>query len=308
MNQNIRPLSLDEFVGKKDIKENINIFVESAKKRNECLDHVLLFGSAGLGKTTFANIIANLFNKKLKIIQGTQLKRNIDLINLVSLVNANDIIFIDEIHAISQECIETLYSVLEDFCIDIKIGVDNNQKITRVKIPKFTLIGATTNIDKLPKSLEERFPIFFFFDSYNDNEIKDLLRRTSNIFETELSEEELILITEHCKGVPRIANNLLKRIVDYRLINSNISIKNIIKKLGIYAKGLTDLDIKYLKALLYSDDYIGLKTISSIINTSSDIIENKIEPYLLKLELIKKTNRGRMITKKGVDYLEYENN
>lgn len=308
MNQNIRPLSLDEFVGKKDIKENINIFVESAKKRNECLDHVLLFGSAGLGKTTFANIIANLFNKKLKIIQGTQLKRNIDLINLVSLVNENDIIFIDEIHAISQECIETLYSVLEDFCIDIKIGVDNNQKITRVKIPKFTLIGATTNIDKLPKSLEERFPIFFFFDSYNDNEIKDLLRRTSNIFETELSEEELILITEHCKGVPRIANNLLKRIVDYRLINSNISIKNIIKKLGIYAKGLTDLDIKYLKALLYSDDYIGLKTISSIINTSSDIIENKIEPYLLKLELIKKTNRGRMITKKGVDYLEYENN
>ena len=308
MNQNIRPLSLDEFVGKKDIKENINIFVESAKKRNECLDHVLLFGSAGLGKTTFANIIANLFNKKLKIIQGTQLKRNIDLINLVSLVNENDIIFIDEIHAISQECIETLYSVLEDFCIDIKIGVDNNQKITRVKIPKFTLIGATTNIDKLPKSLEERFPIFFFFDSYNDNEIKDLLRRTSNIFETELSEEELILITEHCKGVPRIANNLLKRIVDYRLINSNISIKNIIKKLGIYAKGLTDLDVKYLKALLYSDDYIGLKTISSIINTSSDIIENKIEPYLLKLELIKKTNRGRMITKKGVDYLEYENN
>lgn len=308
MNQNIRPLSLDEFVGKKDIKENINIFVESAKKRNECLDHVLLFGSAGLGKTTFANIIANLFNKKLKIIQGTQLKRNIDLINLVSLVNENDIIFIDEIHAISQECIETLYSVLEDFCIDIKIGVDNNQKITRVKIPKFTLIGATTNIDKLPKSLEERFPIFFFFDSYNDNEIKDLLKRTSNIFETELSEEELILITEHCKGVPRIANNLLKRIVDYRLINSNISIKNIIKKLGIYAKGLTDLDIKYLKALLYSDDYIGLKTISSIINTSSDIIENKIEPYLLKLELIKKTNRGRMITKKGVDYLEYENN
>lgn len=308
MNQNIRPLSLDEFVGKKDIKENINIFVESAKKRNECLDHVLLFGSAGLGKTTFANIIANLFNKKLKIIQGTQLKRNIDLINLVSLVNENDIIFIDEIHAISQECIETLYSVLEDFCIDIKIGVDNNQKITRVKIPKFTLIGATTNIDKLPKSLEERFPIFFFFDSYNDNEIKDLLKRTSNIFETELSEEELILITEHCKGVPRIANNLLKRIVDYRLINSNISIRNIIKKLGIYAKGLTDLDIKYLKALLYSDDYIGLKTISSIINTSSDIIENKIEPYLLKLELIKKTNRGRMITKKGVDYLEYENN
>ena len=308
MNQNIRPLSLDEFVGKKDIKENINIFVESAKKRNECLDHVLLFGSAGLGKTTFANIIANLFNKKLKIIQGTQLKRNIDLINLVSLVNENDIIFIDEIHAISQECIETLYSVLEDFCIDIKIGVDNNQKITRVKIPKFTLIGATTNIDKLPKSLEERFPIFFFFDSYNDNEIKDLLRRTSNIFETELSEEELILITEHCKGVPRIANNLLKRIVDYRLINSNISIKNIIKKLGIYAKGLTDLDVKYLKALLYSDDYIGLKTISSIINTSPDIIENKIEPYLLKLELIKKTNRGRMITKKGVDYLEYENN
>lgn len=308
MNQNIRPLSLDEFVGKKDIKENINIFVESAKKRNECLDHVLLFGSAGLGKTTFANIIANLFNKKLKIIQGTQLKRNIDLINLVSLVNENDIIFIDEIHAISQECIETLYSVLEDFCIDIKIGVDNNQKITRVKIPKFTLIGATTNIDKLPKSLEERFPIFFFFDSYNDNEIKDLLRRTSDIFKTELSEEELILITEHCKGVPRIANNLLKRIVDYRLINSNISIKNIIKKLGIYAKGLTDLDIKYLKALLYSDDYIGLKTISSIINTSSDIIENKIEPYLLKLELIKKTNRGRMITKKGVDYLEYENN
>ncbi len=307
---NLRPQTFDEFLGKTQLKNNLKVFIDSAKQRNTCLDHVLMFGLAGTGKTTLAQIIANEFGRPIKIIQGTQLKKNNDLINFISLINDGDFIFIDEIHAMSIECMETLYSILEDFKLDIKIGVPNNQKITRVALPKFTLIGATTNISKMPKALEERFAISLFFDIYDDCEIEEIIKRSCGLYEFECPQSDIETIASHCKGIPRIANNILKRVIDFKTIDSSKSIKSIFADLQIYEKGLHASDIKYLKMLYANETAVGLKTLSSVLDIEQDVIETKIEPYLLKSNLIKKTNKGREITKLGFQYVSniYENN
>lgn len=300
---NLRPQTIDEFIGKQNLKENLKTFIQAANARGTCLDHILLHGLAGTGKTTLAIIIANEFNKKLKIVQGTMLKKLSDLINFISMLCENDIIFIDEIHAMSEECMETLYSILEDFAIDITIGKENNQKITRVSLPKFTLIGATTNITKIPKPLEERFGINFFFDLYDYDEISEIIHRTSKLLNLELDANEVQVICENSKGIPRIVNHLIKRIIDFKTIDPKITIKSIFSKLEIFELGLQTIDIKYLKTLAGSDDYIGLRTIASVLELDITFIENKIEPYLLRNEFIKKTNRGRMLTNKGAQYV-----
>lgn len=306
--QTLRPLTFDDFIGKNVIKDNLKIFIESSKSRNEPLDHVLLHGIAGTGKTTIANIIANSYNKKIKIIQGTQLKKVCDLINFISMVSEGDFIFIDEIHAMNNECMETLYSILEDFTIDIKIGVNNNQKVSRVKLPLFTIIGATTNIDKIPKPLEERFPINLFFDVYNNEEIYSILKRTTKLLNINFTEDELCIIAANCKGIPRLANNYIKRIYDFKLIDKQNNINEILKRLGIYKDGLHKMDIMYLKVLSNYDEFVGVKTIASLLELDQSTIENKIEPYLLKQAYIRKNSRGRCLTKKGIEYVEQESN
>ena len=208
----IRPYNFNEFIGKKNIIDNINTFIKASQLSNKILDHILLYGLPGTGKTTIANIIANELKTKIKVIQGTHLKKNIDLINLISLVNEGDVIFIDEIHAMSLECIETLYSVMEDFSIDIMLGKDNESKSTRIELPKFTLIGATTSIGKLPKPLEERFEISFFFDNYEEEEIIKILKRNCILLELSLSDIQIEKIAHHSKGIPRIANKILKKV------------------------------------------------------------------------------------------------
>ncbi|MGL4950539.1 MAG: AAA family ATPase, partial [Mycoplasma sp.] len=206
--KNFRPSSFSEFIGKDQIKQNLLIYINSAKTRNAHLDHILLHGEAGCGKTTLASVIANEFDKKVKVIQGTHLKRTVDLINLISLLCEGDFVFIDEIHAMGEECFETLYSVLEDFAIDISIGKDNNKKTARVKIPEFTLIGATTKLNKIPKPLEERFGINLYLDLYNQTEILEIIKTNCKLLEIDLSDDELDLISCNSKGIPRIANHL----------------------------------------------------------------------------------------------------
>ncbi len=307
---NLRPQCFDEFLGKNKLKNNLKVYIESAKKRETCLDHILMFGLAGTGKTTLAQIVANEFGKPIKTIQGTQLKKNNDLINFISLINDGDFIFVDEIHAMSVECMETLYSILEDFKLDIKIGVNNNQKITRVSLPRFTLIGATTNISKLPKALEERFGISLFFDIYDDIEIEDIIKRSCGIYEFECQESDVEKIASHCKGIPRIANNILKRVIDFKTLDESKSLQSIFDDLQIFDRGLHVSDVKYLKTLYANDSAVGIKTLASVLDIEQDVIETKIEPFLLKSNLIKKTNRGREITKEGYDYIRqiYENN
>ncbi len=307
---NLRPQTFDEFLGKHQLKNNLKVFIDSAKRRGTCLDHILMHGLAGTGKTTLAQIVANEFGHPIKTIQGTQLKKNNDLINFISLINDGDFIFIDEIHAMSIECMETLYSILEDFKLDIKIGVNNNQKITRVALPRFTLIGATTNISKMPKALEERFAISLFFDVYDDIEIEEIIKRSCTVYNFECSQTDIEVIASHCKGIPRIANNLLKRVIDFKTLDENRSITSIFNDLQIFEKGLHVSDIKYLKALYANESAVGIKTLSSVLEIEQDVIENKIEPFLLKSKLIKKTSRGREITKLGFDYINniYESN
>ncbi len=293
-----RPQNFDEFKGKENIKNNLNIFIQSSLNNNTKLDNILLHGLPGTGKTSIAYIVANLLNKKLKIIQGSQLRKNPDLFNFLSLICSNDVVFIDEIHAIGQECFETLYSIIEDGTIDIKIGKENNAKYTRIKMPEFTLIAATTNIGKIPKPLEERFGISFYFGLYHDDEIIEIIKSRCKDLNLVLNDQEIELICNHSKGTPRVAIKLLKRIFDFKTIEPDMEIKQILKQIGSYSLGLETIDFIYLKAF-EKGEYLGIKTIASITELDLYTIENKIEPFLIRNNLIIKTPKGRMLTKEA---------
>lgn len=301
-NIQIRPQTLSEFFGKDIIKNNLKIFINASIKENRILDHLLFYGQAGTGKTTLAFIVANVLKRKIKIIQGTQLKQISDLINFISLVTEGDVIFIDELHAMNVECMETLYSIMEDFTIDILIGRDKNAKSTRVDLPHFTLIGATTNANKILKPLFQRFGINFYFECYEENEIEKIISRSSKLQKINLTEEQIEIIASYSKGNPRIANRLVKRINDY-FVSGIRNLNEIFTLLDIHEYGLEKIDIIYLQALYQNDDFMGLKSLNIMTNIDQPTIENQIEPFLITKKLISKTPRGRMINQKGRDIL-----
>ncbi|WP_036448679.1 Holliday junction branch migration DNA helicase RuvB [Mycoplasmoides pirum] len=307
MTNNYRPKNFKEFVGKDSLKTQLKTFIEAAKIKKQSLPHILFYGPPGVGKTTLANIIANSLNSKLKIIQATNIEKISELLNIFSLINKNDIIFIDEIHALDQKLIEFLFPIMEDFSVDVVIGKEFNSKITRMKIPEFTLIGATTYYGKIINPFEERFGIVINIDYYSLNEIKELIKNINNNLKLNLTDKEIEIISNNCKFTPRLAIRLIKQIYDYRIIHPKISIFKILKELNINDLGITNQDIQYLQTLK-NNGTLGLKSLSLINNLDSQTIETKIEPPLIKLNLIEKTIKGRKISNIGLKYLEKINN
>lgn len=297
----VRPEKLNEFCGKKSIKDNLSVYIESAKNNNESLDHCLFYGPAGVGKTTLSKIISNELNQSIKIIQGPEIQEKIDFLNIIYSIKDKSVVFIDEIHAINFKCFELLYSAMEDFEINIEIGKDFNKKLTSIKVPKFTLIGATTKLGNIPAPFEERFGIVVNITEYTEKEISKILEYSLKKCKIELDKEIIKMIATRSKGIPRLAKRILSRFLDYYLINNDDPNK-ILRKIGVFDKGLNQIDLEYLNCV-NEKEKLSLKTISQILNVDEKTITDKIEPFLIKNNFIIKTISGRIITDSGKEFL-----
>lgn len=307
----LRPRKLDEYVGQSKAKENLKIFIEAAKMRNEPLDHVLLYGPPGLGKTTLSSIIANEMGVSIRVTSGPAIERPGDLAAIISNLNENDILFIDEIHRLSRSVEEILYPAMEDFVIDIVYGKGVSAKTVRVALPKFTLIGATTRAGLLSAPLRDRFGYISRLEMYTTEELTDIIKRSATILDVILEEDGAIEIAKRSRGTPRIANRLLKRVRDFAQIKANSIITkqvadDALNSMEVDKLGLDTMDRRMLDAIIHSfgGGPVGLETISASIGEESNTIEDVCEPYLLQLGFISRTPRGRVATKLAYDYLE----
>ena len=306
----LRPNSFDEFIGQKDVISNLKVYIKAANMKDTSLDHTLLVGHAGVGKTSLAYIIAKELKQNIIIVNANSIEKPKDIIIALSKLNEGDVLFIDEIHALNKYCEEVLYSAMEDFYINLNVKNDTKKEIMRYDLPPFTLIGATTKVEDLSKPLLDRFSITFTLSNYTNNDISDILYNVSKKLEFNYTKGALDKISTVSRLIPRIAINYLKRINDYaltynnKLIDKRFVIK-VLDKLGINKLGLNNLDIKYLKMLHseYCDKPIGINTITSYLNESRKTVEDIIEKYLIEIGFIRKTSKGRVITSKGITYL-----
>lgn len=306
----LRPRLLKEYIGQNKVKDSIKIYIEAAKKRNEALDHVLLYGPPGLGKTTLSNIIANEMNSNIKITSGPAIEKQGDLAALLTNLAENDVLFIDEIHRLNKSVEEILYPALEDFSLDIIIGKGPSARSIRLDLPKFTLIGATTKAGSLTTPLRDRFGIISRLELYNTEDLTTIVLRSANILKVEIDKEGAIEIARRSRGTPRIANRLLKRVRDYASVlgDGNIT-KDIariaLNRLDIDDLGLDEVDRKLLKTIIlnYSGGPVGLDTIAVTIGEETETIEDVYEPYLIQLGFLARTPRGRQVTPLAYQHL-----
>lgn len=306
----LRPQNFKEYIGQKEIVENLKIYIKAAKMRDSSLDHTLLVGHAGLGKTTLAYLISKELNQNIIVLNASSIERPKDLIISLSKLNEGDILFIDEIHALNKNCEEILYSAMEDFYINLNLKSDLKKEVVKFDLPPFTLIGATTRVEDLSKPLLDRFSINFNFKNYTEDEITKILFNASIKVNIKYRIRALKLIASVSRFTPRIALNYLKRINDYALIDNikfvdYIYVCDILNRLGVKNKGLKELDVKYLEMLHYDydDKPVGINTISSFLNENNKVIEEMVETYLIEISFIRKTSKGRVITDKGIKYL-----
>ena len=309
-NTSLRPNNFNLFIGQEKIIKTIKVVIESAKKQNKTLDHIIFYGPPGRGKTTLANIIATHSCRKINYVQGALMEKKSDILSLFASIEPNDIIFIDEIHSMNSGLEELIYSAMEDNLIDIPIGPEGEKRIIRMKIKPFTLIGSTTEFSKISQPIRDRFGLIFKLSNYSNEEITKIIVQSTNILNHKISEQQARIVATFSQETPRIANRLVKRIIDFAdyynngIIDDKIIFKTL-KSLSIYKDGLTEIHIEYLKLLLevFEEKSVSLDVLVSLLNESRTMIVNEIEPILLSKKYIVKTSKGRKITTLGVDYI-----
>ena len=299
----IRPEVLDEYIGQREVKENIRVFIEASKIRREVLDHVLLYGPPGLGKTTLAYIIARELGVNIKTASGPSIEKSGDLAAILSTLEPGDVLFIDEIHRMPRYIEEILYPAMEDFTLDIIIGTDNSARNIKIDLPPFTLVGATTRAGDLSAPLRDRFGIVAKLKFYTDDELSQIIKRTSRVLNMPITNEAALELARRSRGTPRIANRLFKRVRDFALVDAKETIdldimNKALDRLKVDKQGLDETDYQLLKAIIerFNGGPVGVEALASSIGEEVSTIEDVIEPYLLQEGYLKRTSRGRMVT------------
>jgi Holliday junction DNA helicase RuvB len=313
----LRPTSLQDYIGQSKIKDNLKVFMSAALKREEVLDHTLLYGPPGLGKTTLAHVIANEMKGNIKLISGPSIEKTGDLAAILSTLNPGDVLFIDEIHRLPRIVEEVLYSAMEDFKISVVIGKDSSARSVTLDLPPFTLVGATTRAGDLSAPLRDRFGIVLKLDYYQNEEIQQILQRTSRVYQFPIEKAAVFELTLRSRGTPRVANRLFKRIRDFatisekQIITDKIAIKAL-EALQVDTLGLDTVDIRYLRGIIerFKGGPVGLEAIAAAIGEEVMTLEDVCEPYLLQIGMINRTPRGRVALERAYKHLKiaFQNN
>lgn len=313
--KNIRPQSLDEYVGQSEIKENLRVFIKAALMREEPLDHVLLYGPPGLGKTTLAHIIANELRTNIKTASGPSIEKTGDLAAILSTLEPGDVLFIDEIHRMPKFIEEVLYPAMEDFEIDLVIGTEGKSRNIKIDLPPFTLVGATTRAGDISSPLRDRFGIIAKLEYYKKEELESIIKRTSRVLDMPIEDKAAEELSGRCRKTPRIANRLFKRVRDFALVEGDtlitkeMTLKSL-ERLKVDEYGLDSIDIEYLMSLItkFNGGPVGVETIATSIGEEVSTIEDVVEPFLLQEGFIKRTQRGRVACEKAYDHLKINHN